>query len=43
MLEIIEFVFSSFWVWSGTVVLVAIMSFMVVGTLNAVAQIARRR
>ena len=36
MLEILQFVFSSFWIWLGTVVLLSVIAGAVIGTFDRV-------
>ena len=36
MIEILEFVFSGFWVWLGTVILLAIVAMGAVGIFEAI-------
>jgi hypothetical protein len=36
MLEILHFIFSSFWIWAGTVILVAIIADATVSMISAV-------
>lgn len=42
MLEILKFIFSSFWIWAGTVVLLAITADAVASVLAIILNAARR-
>ena len=36
MLEILQFIFSSFWVWSGTLILVSVFGYTIAETIEAI-------
>jgi len=38
MLEVLQFVFSSFWIWLGTVILVSVLGSMVCNTVYALRE-----
>ena len=35
MLDVLQFIFSSFWIWAGTVILIAVAGSMTIGTIAA--------
>lgn len=43
MLEILQFIFSSFWVWSGTCILLAIVLSVVCSFITFLAELFRPR
>lgn len=43
MLDVLHFIFSSFWIWLGTVILIGVVAQALVGGLAAIVSVVRGR